>query len=132
MFAMYELRMNRPCAREGLPPISSRVRPADDEPEPELGGGGGGEPDSVEGTRCMGGSGCTCATGPPAAAPTGIWAAGAADAGGAVLVIARSAPREAGGEVAGTPDPARRRRRLAIRGSKARPLWGPSVRALAS
>src|SRR5260221_5352891 len=87
MFAMYELRMNRPCAREGLTPISSRVRTADDEPEPELGGGGGGEPDSVEGTRCMGGSGCTCATGPPAAAPTGIWAAGAAEAGGGLLGI---------------------------------------------
>src|SRR5438445_10466883 len=87
MFAMYELRMKRPCARDGLTPISSSVRTADDDSEPELGGGGGGDPCRVAGTRCIGARAGTGA-GPM---PGGTCAATAAPAGGTVCLTAGAA-----------------------------------------
>src|SRR5438309_6655625 len=109
MFAMYELRMKRPCARDGLTPISSSVRTADDDPEPELGGGGGGEPCSVAGTRCIGGSGWTGA-GPapptPTTAPAGVATAAPTAAGaGGTVALAGATAADAGGTVAVAGEP---------------------------
>src|SRR5437764_12035282 len=63
--------MKRPLARAGLTPMSSRVRTADEEPDPELGVGGG-EPETIGGdTRCIGGSVSTGCIPPPAAITAG-------------------------------------------------------------
>src|SRR5581483_11185586 len=95
--------MKRPCARDGFTPISSRVRTAEDDPEPELGGGGG-EPCRVAGAmRCIGGSVWTWPdAGAPAAEPaaTGAGACGA----GATTGAETATTRGAGGAVAVTPD----------------------------
>src|SRR2546430_4572840 len=94
--------MNRPRARAGLTPISSRVRTADDEPDPELDVGGG-DPETIGcPARCRGGrvsigdepgapaiatTGCGLRDGAPSTAGTGgRVAAGEAGAGGTVPV----------------------------------------------
>src|SRR5438105_8728767 len=96
--------MKRPLARAGLTPMSSRVRTADEEPDPELGVGGG-EPETIGGeTRCIGGSVSTGGIPPPPAITAGddweilaspesaevtacLPVIGAAGTGGAVAVI---------------------------------------------
>src|SRR5438270_2130691 len=139
MFAMYELRMKRPCARDGFTPISSSVRTADDDPEPELGGGGGGDPWRVAGTRCIGGSVCTGA-GPM---PGGTCAATAAPAGvggtvclnpGAATTTAAEAIADAGvgGAVAVTDVPGRRCGSFAIWPSRSPTDCGRSFGSFAS
>src|SRR5689334_17958601 len=116
MFAMYELRMNRPCARDGFTPISSSVRTADEEPDPELGGGGGGEPCRVlagGATRCIGarvwtGAGPICGSDGPEPTDAGAGGTVCLTAGAATTAADATAAAGVGGTVAVAEEPGRR------------------------
>ena len=127
--------MKRPLARAGLTPMSSRVRTADEEPDPELGVGGG-EPETIGGdTRCIGGSVSTgCIPPPPAITAGDDWG---------VLVTATSlevmacrlviGAEPAGGTVAVVEPEALALRwgSLAIWLRRSRTVWGLSFGSLA-